>query len=248
MELFHFHFQQTGHTLKQVFLGTPAYGTIEPANLEAIMSTNFKDYGMGPRREITFPLFGDGIFTQDGPAWKHSRQILRHQFQHKQYEDLVVFNDGIKDLIDVVINGNGNDGVVDLQPLFFLFTLDTTTAFLFGESVRSLRGSSATDEQSFGEAFNIAQEYIAQRFRLMGLYWLIGGKKFRESCKRVNDFADTIIDRNLSRDKSTGGQENYVFLDSVAKNTKDRAALRGQIVNILAAGKDTTASLLSWTL
>lgn len=41
MELFLFHFRQTGYTLKQVFLLTPAYGTVDPANLEAILSTKF---------------------------------------------------------------------------------------------------------------------------------------------------------------------------------------------------------------
>ncbi len=41
MELFLFHFRQTGHTLKQVFLLTPAYGTVDPENLEAIFSTKF---------------------------------------------------------------------------------------------------------------------------------------------------------------------------------------------------------------
>ena len=42
MELFLFHFRQTGNTLEQVFLGTQAFGTVDPANLEAILSTNFK--------------------------------------------------------------------------------------------------------------------------------------------------------------------------------------------------------------
>jgi len=41
MELFLFHFRQTGYTLQQIFLGTPAFGTVDPANLEAILSTNF---------------------------------------------------------------------------------------------------------------------------------------------------------------------------------------------------------------
>lgn len=45
MELFLFHFRQTGNTLEQVFLGTRAFGTIDPANLEAILSTNFKGRG-----------------------------------------------------------------------------------------------------------------------------------------------------------------------------------------------------------
>ena len=47
MELFQFHFRQTGYTLKQVFLLTPAYGTVDPANLEAILSTKFEGEGPG---------------------------------------------------------------------------------------------------------------------------------------------------------------------------------------------------------
>jgi hypothetical protein len=42
MELLLFHFWQTGNILKQVFLLTPAYGTIDLPNLEAMLSTNFK--------------------------------------------------------------------------------------------------------------------------------------------------------------------------------------------------------------
>ncbi|OBT41892.1 hypothetical protein VE00_07408 [Pseudogymnoascus sp. WSF 3629] len=88
MELFLFHFRQTGWTLEQVFLRVPAFGTVDPANMEAILSSNFKDFGMGLRREITFPMFGDGIFTQDGDAWKQSRDLLRPQFHFKKYADL----------------------------------------------------------------------------------------------------------------------------------------------------------------
>ena len=42
MELFLMHFRRWGNTLEQVFLGTPAFGTIDPENLEAIMSSKFK--------------------------------------------------------------------------------------------------------------------------------------------------------------------------------------------------------------
>ena len=53
MELFTFHFRQTGNTVEQVFLGTAAIDTIEPANLEALLLTNFKgisskEYSMTP--------------------------------------------------------------------------------------------------------------------------------------------------------------------------------------------------------
>jgi cytochrome P450 len=187
-------------------------------------------------------MFGDGIFTQEGQAWKHSRDMLRPQFMHKQYDNLEVFEEAVDDLLDVLPT---HGGVVDLQPLFFRLTLDTTTAFLFGESVGSLKDPDVAGEQTFANAFNTAQEYVAKRFRLLDLYWMIGGKEFRQACDKVHAFADEIIDRNLDTKKQTDG---YVFLDSMAENTPDRASLRGQIINILAAGRDTTACLLAWTL
>ncbi len=201
---------------------------------------------MGPRRDITFPMFGDGIFTQEGEAWKHSREVIRPQLMHKQYENLKVFKAAVDDLIDIVQNSSG---IVDLQPLFFRMTLDVTTAFLFGESVKSLRAPESAGEHTFANAFNTAQAYVIKRYRLLDLYWLIGGSTFRKACNDVHRFADQIIDRNLSRDSRTEEDEGkYVFLDAIAKSTSDRTAMRGQIINILAAGRDTTACLLSWTL
>jgi cytochrome P450 len=200
---------------------------------------------MGPRRDITFPMFGDGIFTQEGAAWKRSRDMIRPQLIHKQYEDLEVFREPTNNLIEIV---QESGGVVDLQELFFRMTLDVTSAFLFGESVQSLKAPESAGELTFADAFNTAQSYIIQRYRLLDLYWLIGGKKFRKACNDCHRFADQIIDRNLSRDRTAEHQGKYVFLDAIAESSPDRTALRGQIINILAAGRDTTACLLSWTL
>jgi len=192
-------------------------------------------------------MFGDGIFTQEGEAWKRSRLMLRPQLVHRQYEDLGLFEEPMDDLMNCLPEAGG---VIDLQPLFFRFTLDVTTAFLFGESIRSLTSSPDSPEQNFAAAFDLAQSYVIQRFRLLDLYWLIGGRTFREACRQVNAFADKVIDQNLrgSESEDDGGPGRYVFLRTVAKSFPDRAALRGQIINILAAGRDTTACLLSWTL
>ncbi|OBT59925.1 hypothetical protein VE03_10592, partial [Pseudogymnoascus sp. 23342-1-I1] len=35
-------------------------------------------------------MFGDGIFNQDGDAWKQSTELLRPQFHFKEYADLVL--------------------------------------------------------------------------------------------------------------------------------------------------------------
>lgn len=245
MELFLFHFRLWGTTLEQIFLGTRAFGTIEPRNLEAILSTNFQDWSMGPRHKVMYPFFGDGIFTQEGVSWKQSRDLLRPQLVHRQYEDLEVFRGPVEDLFAAL----PSEGVVDLQPFFFRLTLDVTTSFLFGESVKSLTNSGTTDQANFAKAFNIAQDFVAKRMRLQDLYWLVGGRKFHEACETVHHFADHIIQRGLSREKTDSKVEGkYVFLDFLAKNSPDRTALRSQIINILVAGRDTTACLISWSM
>lgn len=191
-------------------------------------------------------MFGDGIFTQEGPAWKHSRELLRPQLAYRQYEDLTLFHEPMDDLLNALPAAGG---VVDLQPLFFRFTLDITTAFLFGESIHSLKSPSSDQENSFARSFDLAQKYVVNRFRLLDLYWLIGGREFRDACRRVHAFADQIIDQNLSDTENELEEgSRYVFLRTLSKVYTDRASLRGQIINILAAGRDTTACLLSWVL
>ena len=175
-------------------------------------------------------MFGDGIFNQEGPAWKHSREMLRPPLQHKHYETLDVFKQGVDNLIDII---SSQSAVVDLQPLFLRLTLDVATEFLFGESVQSLKSPKSANEQTFGEAFNTAQETVTQRFRLPDFYWMIGGPRFRKACDDVHRFADDIIDRNLLR--SSG--KSRVFLDTVAESTANRDALRGQIISLLVAGR-----------
>lgn len=184
------------------------------------------------------------FFTQEGGDWKRSRDLLRPQFLFRQYEDLDVFRQSMEDLLSVL----PSDGVVDLQPYFFRLTLDVTTAFLFGESVNSLKHDVQGGQADFAESFNVAQDYIAKRMRLQDLYWLVGGRKFRKACDTVHEFADQIIKKNLSRDRTTDRENHqYVFLDSLAENCPDPKELRSQIINILVAGRDTTACLISWT-
>ena len=168
--------------------------------------------------------------------------MLRPQFARQQYQDLDIFKEHVDNLI-ACIPSDGKP--VDLQPLFFRFTLDTTSAFLFGESTFTLKGDDSKDGRSFAQSFDTAQDYVVKRFRLLDLYWLIGGSKFHKACNDTHAFIDSVIsNRGKAREKST----RYLFFDAVAEDSADVASLRGQLLNILLAGRDTTACLLSWTL
>ncbi len=172
--------------------------------------------------------------------------MLRPQFSRQQYQDLDTLREHVDNLIICILEKGQS---LDLQPLFFRFTLDTTSAFLFGESAYSLRANQSGEDVQFAENFDVAQDYVVQRYQYLYLYWLIGGRRFREVCASVHHFIENIIDRRLTKaDKSREGKGRYVFIDAIAEDARDRTALRDQLINILLAGRDTIACLLSWTL
>lgn len=124
---------------------------------------------------------------------------------------------------------------------------------LFGRSEDSLKMDDSNEEADadFANDFNIAQDYLARRGRLGGLYWLIGGSEFRRACKSVHCFLDEIIRKSLATDRpdqSSPAKTNYIFLDALIEETKDPIVLRSQLLNVLLAGRDTTACTLSWTM
>ena len=75
-----------------------------------------------------------------------------------------------------MLNGINPGSIVDLQPLFFQLTLETTLFMMFGDSAhRMIRNPDGSPHSALGDALNQAQEYLAYRTRVGDLYWLIDG-------------------------------------------------------------------------
>ncbi|EGW34592.1 uncharacterized protein SPAPADRAFT_134963 [Spathaspora passalidarum NRRL Y-27907] len=234
--------------------GKPLISTKDPENIKAILATQFNDFSLGRRHEIFQPLLGDGIFTLDGEGWKHSRAMLRPQFVREQVGHVKLLEPHLQVFFKHIRKNKGK--VFDLQELFFRLTIDSATEFLFGESVQSLRDESigmqleATQidgKQEFATAFNFSQNFLASRSVLQELYWLLNTKKFRDCNAKVHKFASYYVEKALNlTEKELQEEKGYVFLYELAKQTKDPVILRDQLLNILVAGRDTTAGLLSF--
>ncbi|KAL8337760.1 hypothetical protein RB598_006585 [Gaeumannomyces tritici] len=76
MQLILFHMRQSGWTIHQQLLNQTILVTVDPANLEAMLNSKAGDYSVG-RHQAATPLFGDGVFTLDGEAWRRSRALIR---------------------------------------------------------------------------------------------------------------------------------------------------------------------------
>jgi cytochrome P450 len=166
--------------------------------------------------------------------------------------DLETFETHIRKLITKI----PRDGsTVDLQKLFFRLTLDSATEFLFGESVNSLSSTAGSVQERFGTDFDFAQSRLGNRSRLGKFIHFTRDPEFDAACKTVHEFVDTIVYKALEKshpedvEKSIDGdgKHRYVFLSEMVKSTRDPKQLRDELLNILLAGRDTTASLLSNT-
>ena len=190
-------------------------------------------------------MLGEGIFTQDGRPWKHSRELLRRQFVRINFKDLSTFDRHVDDLIAGL---SPLDGIVDVQPAFFRFTLATTTALIFGERVSGLKNA---DHETFAESFDYASMISAIRLRLADLEWIYKPKAFRKACQVVKEYASHFVDEALKNrvgDELSPRTESEALIQDLYAELQNAELVRDQLVHVLIAGRDTTACLMSWAV
>jgi cytochrome P450 len=229
--------------------------TFDPENIKAVLATQFNDFALGIRHAHFLPLLGDGIFTLDGEGWKQSRTMLRPQFAREQVAHVRSLEPHVQVLFKLI--DSAGDKTINIQDLFFKYTMDTATEFLFGQSVNSLSDDipgyvSPVDfegRKEFSNAFNTSQAYLGSRAYSQIFHFLINNKEFKNCNKIVHKFTQYFVQKALNaspEELEKLSSEGYTFLYELAKQTRNPQVIQDQILNILLAGRDTTAGILSF--
>ncbi len=144
----------------------------------------------------------------------------------------------------------------NLQDLFFRLTIDSATEFLFGESTNFLVPNRMNESNFAGHtgALDRAMKHLGFRARFGPLAAYFRKSSFSKDVKVAHQLLDIYVQRGLEYRESRDSEkvdmeqgERYKFLHELAKSTKDPIQIRSELLNILVAGRDTTASLLSNT-
>ncbi|GAB1735096.1 hypothetical protein NU219Hw_g164t1 [Hortaea werneckii] len=165
----------------------------------------------------------------------------------------------------------------DVKPMLLRFVLDTATSFLFGESVDSQRAlmtfktgqhddldpdtGRLAGSNEFAEAFDESSYYMVTRIRLQQLYFLSNTKHFKKAIAIFKTLPNRIVNQRLQQQKQQPQHEveegdpsepkqkrKFDLLSSLMQHTKDETELRDQTLGVLFASRDTTSSLILWTL
>ncbi|KAM0721171.1 hypothetical protein Q7P37_003458 [Cladosporium fusiforme] len=225
--------------------------TNDPENIKCALATRFEDWGVQKLRQgVLKDFLGSGIFTTDGAFWQHSRAMLRPQFEKSQISALEQFEPFVQKLLSCI----PDDGsTVDLQDLFHKLTMDASTDFLCGTGTDCLGGDE--EAMKFSETFEKCLQEGIWKDMLGYFYYLLPHRQASRNITYAHNAVDRWVRQAMqhksspdepAKDRDRGRGERYVFVNELAKHAEvDATRVRDETLNILLAGRDTTASLLS---
>uniref|UniRef100_A0A8R7TRQ6 Cytochrome P450 704C1 n=1 Tax=Triticum urartu TaxID=4572 RepID=A0A8R7TRQ6_TRIUA len=210
--------------------------TVDPANVEHILRTNFANYGKGPMTHgVLEDLLGDGIFNVDGAKWRHQRKVASFEFTTRALREYSsgVFRDVAAELAGIVAAAAAAGERVDMENLFMRSTLDSIFTVGFGVNLGALSGSNKKGA-AFARAFDDASEQVLYRFldplwkakRLLGVLSEAAMKRWVGT---INDFVYAVIDKKMEQ----MGRDGHEFVRQERGHTVEVPAGEGERPRLL---------------
>jgi cytochrome P450 len=218
-----------------------------PEYARHVLITNAANYKKGWIHEKLKPLIGDGIFTSNGEVWRKQRRTMQPQFRRDVVRTLVAtMIDTIGAAIERWRPIAERGQIVDFFPEMSRMTVDVVSRALFSEEID--RHTTA-----MGAALTTALEHTHDRlFTLVDLTDIVPTRKHR----RYHEALATLrgIVTGIIRQRCASGEQKpdllQLLLDARDPDTgaaMDDLELRDQVMTILLAGHETTASALAWS-
>ncbi|KAN0062210.1 hypothetical protein ACQY0O_005391 [Thecaphora frezii] len=249
-------------------LTIPGHRIIEanhPAWLEHFQKTAFQCYGKAHLVATNGELQRTGIFTSDGHAWMTQRKAATHAFSRGHFKGPI--SDKLHKHLDVLVGLLDNLAVsgkpFDFQDVMARYTMVFSMDIAF--STHSTLADSFTTDPSclerrydFVDGFDNASPLIDKRTRnsLWKLTELFDGSTKEQvdgAIRAIYDFIEPLCRQRCAETVAAGGSRANVkregdILDLFLEQEQDPWVLSGWMVNVLFAGRDTTAFTIAWQL
>ncbi|KAF9219868.1 cytochrome P450 [Gyrodon lividus] len=243
--------------------------TTEPQHIKTILATDFNNCVKGDKfKEAANTVLGTGVFNSDGDTWKLHRSMTRPFFSIERISHFDIFDRHAETAVQLMKERFRLGLAIDFQDLVSRFTLDSATEFLFGNRVDTLAAGipyphnvpnptfvsrESNTARDFAVAFAAAQHWMARRTTIGHVWPLfeLFQDRTRKPMKVVDAFLEPIVKDAIEKHKASQGlqekdkSEDVTLLDVLVRQTTDTKILKDETLNILLAGRDTTASTLT---
>ncbi|NJC11460.1 cytochrome P450 [Micromonospora profundi] len=216
-----------------------------PDHARHVLADNADNYhkGMG-LAEARRRILGDGLLTSEGEAWRGQRRAISPAFRRERIAGFAGVVAAAGDHLTARLHARTGD-VVDLSEEMTALTMDVLG--------RTLLDADLSPLSFLGPAFEAAQDQAMFEMVTLGVLplWLPlpRHRRFRAARRRIEGAVRTIVSTRAPG-SGTDGSDLMSVLLRVAGSERDAdirwRGLRDQIVTMLLAGHETTASTLSW--
>ena len=189
---------------------------------------------------------GKGLVTNDGPDWARQRRLMQPVFANRAIDKFdAVINDMTAQLADRWA-GKRADQTVWLERDMSRVTFQVVSRTLFGADI-----DDAVDEMS--DILHIVNQHPLRIASLLTLYpWLPvpSNRRFARVKARLDALVDGLVDQRLAQgDPGRGDIVDRLLAarDADSGEGMSRAQMRDELITLLLAGHETSATALVWT-
>lgn len=237
-------------------LGIEMIHTLSHLDAKHVLTTGFEKWGKVPDSVEGFrPILGDGVFSSDQRGlWSWHRSLIRPHFSRKRISDFDACEEHIHRVVTWLKEKSEVDEGADIQDVFSRFTLTSSSQRLFGKCLDMLNDLTADrpasedliDAARFSQALQDAMIDALKSSLLPSLLRraIHAVTMPSKSVKIVFE----VVDRLLSSEKDEiddGEGQDINLVEGLRQSGCSSEMVRFELLNLLFAARDTTASLLA---
>ncbi|KOX03139.1 MULTISPECIES: cytochrome P450 [Micromonospora] len=217
-----------------------------PDHAKHVLADNSANYHKGVGLRHAKRALGDGLLTSEGELWRKQRRVIQPTFQSRRVAAMapVIAEEGA--LLVERLRRYAGQGPVDV--------VQEMTGLTLGVLGRALLDADASAFGSVGASFAAVQDQAMFELETLSAVptWIPLPRQVR--FRRARRDLERVVDRLVAdRDPAGDGRDDVLSRLVVSTAAEEdrrvgRQRLRDELVTLMLAGHETTASTLSWTL
>ncbi len=225
-----------------------AYLISHPEHIKHVLQDNFLNYVKSPPRiEKIKPLFGEGLTTSEGEAWRRQRHLIQPAFARERIAGLdCIITDATTAMLERWFSVAANGQALDIAAEMLQLTQHIALEMLFSDDVadeadaidRALATVLDHINQSTWAWFSVPQRVPTPRNR-----------RLHHALAVLDSFVYRMIDHRRRSRQTKGDLLSFLLSvrdEETGEGMSDRQ-LRDELMTMFVAGHQTTANALAWT-
>jgi cytochrome P450 len=226
----------------------------EPGAIRHVLLENAANYRKDRlQRRVLSAGLSDGLLSAEGEQWRLQRRVIAPMFARRTVTDFTAAMMGAAEALVERWSGHGDGTTIDIAPEMAKVTLDVVERTIFsdgfGSDAEAIRLAMTTYFNMIGKISSLdvlgVPDFVPRlsRFRVRSTL-----RFFEAEVDRVISTRRRILSEQPDSAPSDLLTHLLQALDTASEDRLSEAEVRSNILTFIAAGHETTANTLSWTM